>query len=234
MLELGRLSVNYGDVQALWDVNLKVEEGSITALLGSNGAGKTTTVKTVAGILKPASGEVRFRGEPLHILPPHRIVERGIVLIPEGRSLFPRMTVLENLEMGAYNRRARAERAENLKWIYELFPHLKERRHQAMGTMSGGEQQMVAIGRGLMASPQLLMVDEPSLGLAPLLVDELFEVLKSINRRGITLLLVEQNVQRSLEIADSAYVLETGRVSLWGKAEELLQNPFVQRTYMGL
>lgn len=234
MLTVHKISVFYGDIQALWEVSFHVREGEIVTLVGSNGAGKTTTLKTISGILPPASGTILFRGEDITRRPTHQIVEKGISLIPEGRRLFPRMSVLENLEMGAYPRRTRRKKNETLGQVFELFPILKERKTQLVGTLSGGEQQMVAIGRGLMALPRLLLIDEPSLGLAPLVVKELFHVIQEINRQGVTVLLVEQNIHQALKIAHRAYILETGRVTLEGKGEELLNHSYVKTAYLGV
>jgi len=234
VLEVTDLHVAYGDVQALWGVSFRVGAGAIVTLLGSNGAGKTTTLRTVSGILRPRAGSIRLEGTELTRLPPHGIVALGVGHIPEGRRLWPGMTVLENLELGAYPAGARARRAESLEWVFHLFPRLSERRRQLAGTLSGGEQQMLAIGRALMVRPRLLMLDEPSLGLAPLLVAELFRTLQSINREGVTILLVEQNVHQALAIAHEAYVLETGRVVAAGPARELLHDPNIKGAYLGL
>ena len=234
MLELRNVSAAYGDIRALWDVSLHVQAGEIVTLLGSNGAGKTTTLRTISGVLPPRGGDILLEGTSIAHSAPHEIVEMGIAHIPEGRRLFPYMTVLENLEMGSYPRNARAGRRETLEWIFELFPVLAERRHQLVGSMSGGEQQMVAIGRGLMARPKLLLVDEPSLGLAPLLVAELFRVIKDIQGRGVTVLLVEQNVQSALGVAGRAYILETGRIVREGPSDVLLQDTEVRKAYLGL
>ena len=234
VLQVRNVSAAYGDVQALWDVSLDVPEGSVTTLLGSNGAGKTTTLRTISGVLAAREGEVRFGGKRIDRLPPHRVVELGVVQVPEGRKLWPNMTVEENLVLGAYAKRARPERVRTLRTVYDLFPRLAERRAQLAGTLSGGEQQMVAIGRGLMARPVVLMLDEPSLGLAPILVDEVFRVIREIAARRATVLLVEQNVRRALEIADTASVLENGRVVLAGTAGEIAADPKVQSAYLGL
>jgi branched-chain amino acid transport system ATP-binding protein len=234
VLELRNLAVAYGDIRALWDVSLQVEKGEIVTLLGSNGAGKTTTLKTISGILTPLGGDMLFEGASLLNRAPHDIVEMGIAHIPEGRRLFPDMTVIENLEMGSYPRSARARRRQTLPWIFELFPVLAERRRQLVGSMSGGEQQMVAIGRGLMARPKLLLVDEPSLGLAPLLVAEVFRVIKEIQGNGVTILLVEQNVRSALEVAHRAYILENGRVVRQGGSTVLLHDDEVRKAYLGL
>jgi len=234
MLEVKRINVYYGDLQALWDVSFEVNKGEIVTIVGSNGAGKTTTLRTISGLLRPKPGEISFMGERIDRLPPHKIVEKGIAHIPEGRRLFPYMTVLENLELGAYTREAREKKDDTLEWVYQLFPKLKERRSQLAGTLSGGEQQMLAIGRALMSRPKLLMSDEPSLGLAPKLVLLVFEMLKKINEEGITILLVEQNVRHALELADRGYVLETGKIVLEGDSRELLANEHVKKAYLGM
>jgi len=233
LLQVRGVDVFYGDVQALWDVSFTVEEGEIVTLIGANGAGKSTALKTLAGLLKPRRGEVVFAGAGVTGLPAFTRTGQGLVLIPEARKLWPAMTVLENLEMGAYARAARPARAATLETVLETFPILRTRAHQKAGTLSGGEQQMCAIGRGLMAQPRLLMLDEPSLGLAPLLVRELFTKLRTINERGVTVLLVEQNVQHALALAGRAYVLESGRVSLAGASGELLKDPRVREQYLG-
>lgn len=234
MLELSNVSAAYGDIRALWDVSLRVEKGNIVTLLGSNGAGKTTTLRTVSGVLHPIGGNILFEGESIVNRAPHDIVELGIAHIPEGRRLFPDMTVIENLEMGSYPPNARSRRRQTLQSIFELFPVLAERRRQLVGSMSGGEQQMVAIGRGLMARPKLLLVDEPSLGLAPLLVAEVFRVIKQIQSSGVTILLVEQNVRSALEIAQRAYILENGRIVREGNSGALLLDDEVRKAYLGL
>jgi len=234
ILEVEQIAAAYGQVRALWDVSFVVREGEIATLLGANGAGKTTTMRVVSGLLRPLAGTVRFAGRPIHQLQPPRIVEAGIVQIPEGRRLWPRMTVLENLELGAYSPGARTRREETLAWVLSLFPRLAERRTQLAGTLSGGEQQMLAIGRGLMSRPRLLMLDEPSLGLAPILVQEVFRIVRRINGEGVTVLLVEQNVRQALEVAHRGYVLETGRVTRSGSAADLLQDPEIKRAYLGM
>jgi branched-chain amino acid transport system ATP-binding protein len=233
LLDVASIVAAYGQVRALWDVSLAVSEGEIVTLLGANGAGKTTTMRVLSGLLRPQSGSVTFAGQSIHRLPPPRIVQAGLVQIPEGRRLWPRMTVMENLELGAYPAHLRARRHETLEWVFSLFPRLRERRGQLAGTLSGGEQQMLAIGRGLMSRPRLLMLDEPSLGLAPILVGEVFKIIREINGRGVTVLLVEQNVHQALEIAHRGYVLETGRIVRSGSARDLLEDPEIKRAYLG-
>ncbi|TMI79385.1 MAG: ABC transporter ATP-binding protein [Bacillati bacterium ANGP1] len=234
MLEVAAIVAAYGEVRALWDVSLRVDEGEVVTLLGANGAGKTTTMRVLSGLLRPLAGSVTFAGERIYRLAPPRIVQAGLIQIPEGRRLWPRMTVLENLELGAYAPHLRARRRETQDWVFSLFPRLAERRRQLAGTLSGGEQQMLAIGRGLMSRPRLLMLDEPSLGLAPILVREVFNIISQINARGVTVLLVEQNVRQALEIAHRGYVLETGRVVRSGSARDLLEDPEIKRAYLGL
>jgi branched-chain amino acid transport system ATP-binding protein len=234
VLEVRALAASYGDVQALWDVTFDVPDGRISTLLGSNGAGKTTTLRVVSGTLPALSGEVRLGGERITGRPAHTIVDLGVIQVPEGRRLWPNMTVEDNLLLGAYSRRARSARAKTLGEVYALFPRLAERRHQLAGTLSGGEQQMTAIGRGLMGRPEVLMLDEPSLGLAPILVDEVFRVLAEIASQGTTVLLVEQNAHRALELAATATVLENGRTVLAGAAERIASDPSVRSAYLGL
>jgi branched-chain amino acid transport system ATP-binding protein len=234
LLNLDNISTNYGDVQALRKVSLHVKEGQIVSIVGSNGAGKSTTLNTISGVVQASSGTIEFLGKRIENLPPHQIVEMGLVQIPEARLLFPYMTVLENLELGSFASRARKETKESLGSVFELFPILRDRKNQLAGTLSGGEQQMLAIARGLMAKPQLLMLDEPSLGLAPLLVKQVFETVKRINAQGITVLLVEQNVFHSLSVADEAFVLENGNVVLGGPGKEVLENPQVREAYLGI
>ena len=234
MLEVEDISVFYGSIQALWDVSFEVREGEIVTLLGSNGAGKSTAIKVSQGLIRPASGEVRFHGEIVGRLSPHEVVDQGLCLVPEERHLFPHMSILENLELGAYPHRARVLREETLQWIFALFPILQKRRRQNAHTLSGGEQQMLAIGRGLMAKPVLLMMDEPSLGLAPLLVAELFKTISEINLHGLSILLVEQNAQRALRLAQRAYVLENGRITREGLGKELLGDPYIRSAYLGM
>ena len=234
VLEIRGLAAAYGDLQALWDVTFDVPERAITTLLGSNGAGKTTTLRVVSGTLPAVSGEVRVAGERISGRSAHRIVDLGVVQVPEGRHLWPNMTVEDNLLLGAYSQRARNARAKTIGEVYDLFPRLAERRRQLAGTLSGGEQQMAAIGRGLMAKPAVLMLDEPSLGLAPILVDEVFRVLGEISRQGTTVLLVEQNAHRALELAATATVLENGRTVLAGPARQVADDPKVRSAYLGL
>ena len=232
MLKITDLNVYYGSIHAVKGISFEVEEGEIVTLIGANGAGKSTTLNTVAGLLKPRSGSVEFEGENLVGVPAHKMVRKGIALCPEGRRIFQDMTVRENLEMGAFTR-SDQESLEMRTRVYESFPRLKERRSQRGGTLSGGEQQMLAMGRALMSRPKLMMLDEPSMGLAPLLVQEIFDIIKELNRRGTTILLVEQNASMALSIANRAYVLETGRVSMSGDANELLHDRRVREAYLG-
>jgi branched-chain amino acid transport system ATP-binding protein len=234
VLEVRSVAAAYGDVQALWDVSFDVDEGNIATLLGSNGAGKTTTLRVISGLLPAQQGEVLLRGRRISGLAPHAIVDLGVVQVPEGRHLWPNMTVEDNLLLGAYSQRARGVRAATLRTVYALFPRLAERRAQVAGTLSGGEQQMAAIGRGLMGKPEVLMLDEPSLGLAPILVDEVFQVLNDIVAQGVTVLLVEQNVHRALEVAATASVIENGRVVLSKSAADMANDPNVRSAYLGL
>ena len=234
MLEVSNLDVFYGKSQALRDVSLKVNEGEVVALVGTNGAGKTTLLNTISGLLRPASGSVEFLGKRIDRLAPHNIVQLGISHIPEGRKLFTDMTVRENLEMGAYTSEAWRRRKETFEQVYQIFPVLKERRKQSASKLSGGEGQMVAIGRGLMSNPKLCMFDEPSYGLAPKLFSEVLEVIKHLREQGITIFMVEQNVRRTLATADRAYVLENGRIVLEGKGKDLLQDEQVKKAYLGL
>ncbi|MDI6824550.1 MAG: ABC transporter ATP-binding protein [Bacillota bacterium] len=234
MLEVINVRSFYGNVQVLWDVSLRVNEGEIVALVGANGAGKTTLLNTISGLLPPASGEVVFLGNRVTGWSPHRIVELGISYVPQGGRVFPDMTVRENLEIGAYARRAWKKKEESLKRVYRLFPRLKERENQLAKTLSGGEQQMLAVARGLMGCPKLCILDEVSYGLAPRVVSEVFTLVHSLRQQGITVLLIEQNVRQALETADRAYVLENGRVVLEGAAEEFLGNDYVRRAYLGL
>jgi branched-chain amino acid transport system ATP-binding protein len=234
VLEVNNLNVFYGKSQALQDVSLKVNEREIVALVGSNGAGKTTLLNTISGLLHPASGGVEFLGQKIDRLAPHKIMQQGLCQIPEGRKLFSDMTVGENLEMGAYSSKAWKRREETLEQVYQVFPVLKERRKQSAKKLSGGERQMVAIGRGLMSNPRLCMFDEPSYGLAPKLFSEVLETIKQLREQGITIFMVEQNVRQTLETADRAYVLENGRIVLEGKSKDLLQDDMVRKAYLGL
>jgi branched-chain amino acid transport system ATP-binding protein len=233
LLELRGVDVRYGDVQAVWDVSFHVNDGTIVALLGANGAGKTTLLKTISGILRPNKGEIVFSGKSLVKLKPQDVVDIGISHVPEGRRLFTRLSVLENLELGAYPRRFRPFFEESLGRAYKLFPILKERSHQKAGLLSGGEQQMLAIARAIMARPALLMLDEPSLGLSPLFVKAMFELIKVLNDQKVTILLVEQNIHQALKIAHDGFVLKTGKIVMSGRGNELLANPEIQRAYMG-
>ncbi len=233
-LKVENINVSYGDIQVLFDVSLYVEKGEVVSIIGANGAGKTTTLKTISGLLHPLSGSITFENEQINKLEPEKIVERGIIHVPEGRRLFPFMSVEENLEMGSYNSRAYEQRFETMQEVFKLFPRLKERRKQMAGTLSGGERQMVAVGRGLMAKPKILMFDEPSLGLAPILVKNIMETIKEIADNGTTIILVEQNIHASLNISDRAYVLEQGYVVKNGDAKQLLNDPDVQRAFLGI
>jgi branched-chain amino acid transport system ATP-binding protein len=234
MLEVSNIDTFYGKIQALWGVSLKIDEAEIVALVGANGAGKTTLLNTISGLLHPVSGTVEFLDKRIDGLKSHAIVELGISHIPEGRKLFPDMSVRENLEMGAYAKRVWKHKQETLDKVYELFPILKERHGQLARTLSGGEQQMLAMGRGLMSRPRLCIIDEPSSGLAPLLVDEIFRIIQGLRDQGIAIFLIEQNVQQTLEIADRAYVLENGRVILEGESKKLLQEELIRKAYLGL
>ncbi len=234
LLELSSVEVAYGDLPALRGVSVAVEAGETLSVVGANGAGKTTMLRAISGLLRPRAGQILLDGERLDTLPSHAIVERGVVQVPEGRKIFPSLTVLENLELGSYVAAAKARRREGLEHVFTLFPLLKERERQAAGTMSGGEQQMLAIGRALMARPRLLMLDEPSLGLAPIIVKEIFRIIGEINRSGTTVLLVEQNTRQALALSRRGYVLENGRVVLEGTGAELLGNEHVKRAYLGM
>jgi branched-chain amino acid transport system ATP-binding protein len=234
LLEIQNISSGYGDVQILWDVSLNLERGKLTALVGSNGAGKTTLLRTTMGLLKPSQGSIAFDGRDVTRISPHDKAAQGLVLVPEGRQLFPSMNVYENLEMGAYSRRAKARFDENLEKVYDMLPRLKERADQKAGTLSGGEQQMLAVARGLMAQPEILMFDELSLGLAPVLVLSLFEVLQRLKDEGLTMLLVEQNVQMALAVSEYAYVLAEGRIELEGPSRRLARNEHVREAYLGI
>jgi len=233
-LSVEKIEVRYGDALALFNVSLEVEEGEIVSLVGANGAGKSTTLKAISGLLKPKSGQILFAGKRLNEIPAYAIVDLGIIQIPEGRQLFPYMTTLENLELGSYTPEARKRAADSIHRVFELFPILLERKMQLAGTLSGGEQQMLAIGRGLMALPKLLMLDEPSLGLAPILVKLIFEAVAKINQAGTTILLVEQDVKKSLALAQRGYVMENGKIALQGKAKELLANEHLKKAYLGI
>jgi branched-chain amino acid transport system ATP-binding protein len=234
MLELRSLKVRYGQVEALHGLNLTVSDGELVTILGANGAGKSTTLMAISGLAPVAEGEVHFKGERIDTLRSHQVVSRGITQSPEGRRVFGPMTVAENLALGSFTKSDKARTAARLKWIYELFPRLDERQNQMAGTLSGGEQQMLAIVRALMSEPQLLLLDEPSLGLAPLLVKSIFQTIKFINQAGVTIILVEQNARAALKLADRAYVLEVGRLVMEGPAEKLLHDPQVQQSYLGV
>ncbi len=233
-LEIDHLAAFYGDLQALWDISLRIDEGEIVALIGPNGAGKTTLLRTIVGLHKLAAGTVQLSDTALHALPAYKIVEQGVILVPEGRKLFGSLTVLDNLELGAYTQHARRVRSKTLQHVFELFPILAERQKQRANTMSGGQQQMLAIGRAVMGLPRLLMLDEPSLGLAPLVVQNIFEIIKQMNEEGVTIFLIEQNARQALELAHRAYILEQGRVVGTGTGHELLHNDEVRQAYLGL
>jgi branched-chain amino acid transport system ATP-binding protein len=232
-LNVQGVNATYGDIQALWEVSLEVNQDEIVALIGPNGAGKTTLMRVIAGLHKPLSGTLKLGNTILHPLPAYRIVEEGVILVPEGRRLFGGLSVLDNLELGAYARRARQLRSKTLKHVFELFPVLAERKEQRASTLSGGQQQMLAIGRALMGLPKLLMLDEPSLGLAPLIVENIFEIVKRMNKEGVTVFLVEQNARHALELANRAYILEQGRIVGKGAGKELLHNDEVREAYLG-
>ena len=231
MLKIDGLKVNYGGIEAVKGISFQVPERRIVTLIGANGAGKSTTLRTIAGLVKPAGGRIHLQGEDITSLSPDRIVSRGITLVPEGRRVFPDLTVVENLKIGAYLRRDSLN--EDLKWVYDLFPRLKERSWQAAGTLSGGEQQMLAVGRALMSRPKIIMMDEPSLGLAPIVVKGIFDIIREINKQGVTVLLIEQNANMALHTADLGYVLETGKITLTGPGKELLVNEDVKKAYLG-
>ena len=233
MLSLDKVNVFYKELQALWEISLDVNEGEIVALIGPNGAGKTTTLNTISGLLRYTSGYIRFLGQPLGKRPPHKIVELGISQVPESGKIFTGMSVLENLELGAFVPSARKVREQTLQRVYEIFPRLSERYNQQAGTLSGGERQMLAIGRALMSMPKLLMLDEPSFGLAPILVEQMFDMIKKINQQGVTILLVEQNIQAALDLAHRAYLLEYGRIAGQGTAQDLLSFESVRSSYLG-
>ena len=233
MLKIENLHVNYGGIQALRGISLEVPDGKIVTLIGANGAGKSTTLRTITGLVKAASGSIQWNGEELLGKSIDKIVTSGIAMSPEGRRVFPDMTVLENLKIGAYLRKDKEGVAKDLQWVYDLFPRLKEREWQLAGTLSGGEQQMLAVGRALMSRPKLLLLDEPSLGLAPLVVQDIFSIIREINRQGVTVLLIEQNANMALKIADLAYVLETGNITMSGTGAELLADEKVKEAYLG-
>ena len=234
MLKVQNIDVFYGDLQVLWDVSFEVEEGEIVALVGANGSGKSTTLKAISGLLNPANGSIRFLDQRLDQIPANKIIEHGVAHVPEGRRLFPEMTVRENLIMGSLARQAKLKREETMEWVFGLFPRLREREKQMAGTLSGGEQQMLAVGRGLMALPKMIMFDEPSLGLAPILVAEIFKIIKRIKKEGVTVLITEQNTKQTLEISDRGYVLENGRIVLSDTGQELLNNEHVKQAYLGI
>ena len=233
MLEVKDLVVNYGVIQALKGISFEVEKGEVIALIGANGAGKTTTLQTISGMLTPKSGSVTLEGVDITKIPGHKIVSMGMAHVPEGRRVFAELSVLENLKMGAYTRKDKAEIAESLEMVYKSFPRLKERQNQMAGTLSGGEQQMLAMGRALMSKPSIVLMDEPSMGLSPIFVEEIFNIIQSISAAGTTVLLVEQNAKKALSIADRAYVLETGNITLTGPAKELLNDPAIKKAYLG-
>ena len=233
MLELINVNAYYGRIQALKDVSFRVDEGKIVSLLGANGAGKTTTVRTIVGLNRSTANDIRFEGRPIDRIPPHQIVRLGIAMVPERRELFSDMKVSDNLEMGAYSRANRTQMRRDLEWIYSLFPVLAERGNNRAGALSGGQQQMLAIGRALMSHPRLLLLDEPTLGLAPLIVKQIFATLRQLNQNGKTILLIEQNANQALKLSDYSYILENGRVALEGKSSALIADPTVQRSYLG-
>ena len=233
MLTVENINVYYGVIHALKDISFQVNEGEIVALIGANGAGKTTTLQTVSGMLSAKSGSIRFRDQEISRMPEHKIVKQGISHVPEGRRMFSNLTVLENLKMGAYTRKDKQEINNSLEMVYERFPRLKERTRQLAGTLSGGEQQMLAMGRALMANPRILLLDEPSMGLSPLLVSEIFDIIQEINKQGVTILLVEQNAKKALSIANRAYVLETGRIVKEDDAQALLHDEAIKKAYLG-
>ena len=234
MLSVSHLNFSYGDLKVLWNIDLEVHPSEIVTVVGANGAGKSTTLKNISRLLKASSGAIHFEGVSLTRLESHQVVELGVVQVPEARRIFPEMTVLENLRMGSYVKSTRKDRGRNIERVFSLFPRLKERQKQLGGTMSGGEQQMLAIARGLMANPKLLLLDEPSLGLSPLFVNNIFEIISEINRQGTTILLVEQNVYQSLNIAHRGYVVETGRIVLTGSGRDLLANDHVRKAFLGM
>ena len=232
MLKIDGLKVSYGGIEAVKGITFEVPERKIVTLIGANGAGKSTTLRTIAGLVKPAKGRIHLQGEDITGLTPDKIVAKGVTLVPEGRRVFPDLTVLENLKIGAYLRKD--DLSDDLNWVYELFPRLKERSWQAAGTLSGGEQQMLAVGRALMSRPKIIMMDEPSLGLAPIVVKGIFDIIKEINRMGVTVLLIEQNANMALRIADIGYVLETGKITTTGPGKQLLNDPAIKAAYLGV
>lgn len=234
LLDIKNIDIYYGDVHVVYGVSLHINEGEIVSIIGANGAGKSTILKCISGLINAKSGEIYFSDEPIHRLPPEKVVDKGIIHIPEGRRLFTLMTVEENLEVGAFNREANKVKEETFKEVYNLLPRLRERKDQLAITLSGGEQQMLAVGRGLMSKPRLLMLDEPSLGLAPLLIKDIFETIKKISEQGATVLLVEQDVRHSLSMSDRGYVLEHGRIVMEGSGQDLLENPHIRDAYLGV
>ncbi len=234
LLDIKNINCFYGDVQVIYGVSMHIDEGEVISLIGANGAGKSTMLKVISGLMKPQSGGILFENQPIHGMRPEKIVERGIIHVPEGRRLFSLMTVKENLDVGAHNPRAFPHKSETLKDVYKLLPRLEERENQQAVTLSGGEQQMVAIGRGMMARPKILMLDEPSLGLAPVLIKEIFQTIRQIAGQGTTVLLVEQDVQHSLSLSNRGYVLEHGRIVMEGTGKELLENPEIRTAYLGI
>ncbi|WP_405383016.1 ABC transporter ATP-binding protein [Phascolarctobacterium sp.] len=233
MLKVNDLVVSYGGIEALKGISLEVPEGKIVTLIGANGAGKSTLLRSIMGLVKPESGSITYNDKEMLGLNSQKIVENGITLVPEGRRVFPNLTVLENLQIGAYMRKDKEEIEKDIRWIYDLFPRLEERSWQMAGTLSGGEQQMLAVGRALMCRPKVLMMDEPSLGLAPLIIKDIFKIIQEINKQGMTVLLIEQNANMALKVADVAYVLETGRITMSGTGKELLENPDIKAAYLG-
>lgn len=234
MLKVSSVDAGYGDIQVLWDVTFHVEEREFVVLVGANGAGKSTIMRTLSSLIHPRKGEILFEGQRIDVLPAYKIIDVGIAHVPEGRQLFPEMSVRENLELGALSSRAKKERNKTLEWVLDLFPRLRERQKQMAGTLSGGEQQMCAIARGLMSRPKMVLFDEPSLGLSPLLTQEIFRLAREIHKEGITILMVEQNVKQTLAICDRAYVLENGRIVLEGKGADLLNNEEVKQAFLGI
>jgi len=234
LLEVNNIHTYYGNIHALKGISVTVNEGEIVTLIGSNGAGKSTTLKTISGLLRPRQGDIRFQGKPIAGTPAHTVTGLGLVQVPEGRRVFSQMTVQENLEVGAYLRNDAAEIKQDMERIFALFPRLRERRRQVAGTLSGGEQQMLAMGRAMMSQPRLLLLDEPSMGLAPLLVDTIFETIENLNKNGATILVVEQNARKALQVAHRGYVLQTGTITMSGSAKELLDDPRVIEAYLGL